>query len=116
MPDSVREEYMMHGDAAIFGFSPGVKHWLQTSTHPRVEKWRNDLKRYTAEEIQLALKEQKIMMDLAHQLPKGNGQIRPITVPLHPVLKGRMESKDRHAWKDPDSLKDTKQRQPKLFI
>lgn len=116
MPQSVRVEYQEHGDASIFGFSPGVKHWLETSTHPRVEKWRNDLKRYTAENIRQALKEQTIMADLGQQLPTGKSKLlRPMTVPLHPVLKGRMEAKDRHAWKDPHAIKDTKKRHPKLF-
>lgn len=115
MPQSVKEEYLQHGDAGIFGFSPGVKRWLETCTHPRVEKWRYDLKTYTAYQIKEALEVQQLMIDQANQLPKSNGLIRPMTVPLHPTLKGWMETHDRHAWKDPASLKDTKRRHPKLF-
>jgi len=116
MPESVREEYMLAGDASIFGFSPFVKHWLKTSAHPRVEKWRDDMKRYTAVEYLKALAWQERATDLAHQMPgSNNGSIRRVMVPIHPAIKAKMEREDRHAFKDPAALADTKMKHPKLF-
>lgn len=117
MPDAVREEYLQHGDASIFGFSPGVKHWLETSTHPRVEKWRHDLKRFAANQVKAALREQMQMAEVAQAMYAGaKGSIRPRAV-IHPVIKGWMETMHgRQTFHDRESIADTERLQPKLFV
>src|SRR5205807_9087379 len=87
MPPSVKEEFFLHGDASIFGFSPGVKRWLLTSEHPRVERWRDDLKRHTIRETEAALKRQEKMAEVAREAyANAKGSIRHVAV-IDPVLK-----------------------------
>jgi hypothetical protein len=114
MPESVLEEYVATG-GGLFGLSDGVKDWIKKSTNPTVEKWRDDLKLWAALQFEAALKWQEKAVDLAHQFPASDGSIREVTVPIHPLIKAWMETKDRNAWKDPDSLADTRRNHPKLF-
>lgn len=117
MPASVREEYIAHGDAAVFGFSPGVKHWLETSTHPRIERWRNDLKTFTALQLKRALERQQAMNAVAGEFyGDSRGIIRHRAV-IDPVLKRHMEIiNGRTVWHDPEAIADTERQAPKLFI
>lgn len=118
MPSSVREEYRLHGDASIIGFSPLVKHWLKTSQHPRIVRWREELKKHTARELAAAMRRQERMCDLAKEAYANStrGMIRRQAV-IDPVIKGWMETKHgSNVWKDKDSLADTKKIHSKLFI
>lgn len=113
MPETVREEYMLAGDASIFGFSPLVKHWLQTSQDPRVEKWRNDLREYTRRAYREAMRRQKKMNEAAPEFYEGTGK-RPIRTKavIDPVLMAF----NRKCFKDPGAILDTQRKEPKLFI
>jgi hypothetical protein len=117
MPDAVREEYRLHGDASIFGFTPGVKRWLETCTHPRVERWRNDLKRHSAEVLKAAVLEQQRMNDIAKALYADARSSVRIRAVIHPVIKGWMETQHGpRTFTDRESIADTERLQPKLFV
>lgn len=117
MPAEVLNEYKLHGDAAAFGFTPGVKNWLEHSTHPRIERWRHDLRRFTAQNVEYAIKEQERMAEVARAAYAGaTGSIRCRAV-IHPVIKGWMETQHGPSiFKDRDALADTERLQPKLFF
>jgi hypothetical protein len=117
MPPSVLQEFHASGDASIFGFSPGVKHWLKTSDHPRVERWRDDLKRHTMRETAAALKRQAKMAELASAAyANAKSSIRPIAV-IDPVLKAHMASvHGRDIWTNREHIADTRRNAPRLFI
>jgi hypothetical protein len=117
MPQTVKEEFYLHGDASIFGFSPGVKHWLKTSEHPRVERWRNDLRRHTVREAGAALQRQEKMSEYAREAyANAKKSIRTRAV-LDPVLKAHMASlHGRYIWTNRAAIADTERHAPKLFF
>jgi hypothetical protein len=118
MPSAVLEEYRLHGDAGIIGFSPLVKQWLKTSQHPRIVRWRDDLKRHTSRQLAVALRRQERMCDLAKDAYANStrGMIRHKAV-IDPVIKGWMETKyGNGVWKEKEPVADTKRIHPKLFI
>lgn len=112
MPATVLEEYQLAGDASIFGFSPLVKHWLKTCTHPRVEKWREDLKVQAAIAYARALKRQKYMSDIA---PAIKGQGGPLGRNLG-VFDQTFKAFNKDCFKGSDAIADTEKKEPKLFI
>lgn len=117
MPLAVREEFLAHGDASVFGFSPGVKHWLTNSEHPRVSKWRDDLKRETARQVKVALVEQEKMAEVAKAAyANSKGSIRHISL-IHPVIKKWMQTTEgSDVFTNRESIADTKRNAPKLFF
>ena len=117
MPDSVRQEFLVYKDVDIFGFSPGVGEWLKTAPHPRVERWRNDMREYAERKRKAAIRRTIKMTELARELYAGSrSSIRTVAV-IDPDLKATMESiHGPSIFRDPEALADTRKQAPKLFV
>ena len=116
MPATVREEYFAH-DPEVEGFTPTVKAWIMQSKIPFVEKWVERLRKWSADQLGIALREQGKMNDAARELyGNENGAIRHRAV-IHPVIKRHMEIQHgRTIFHDPAALADTAKRAPKIFL
>ena len=112
MPSTVLQEYISAG-AGIVGIPPLTKHWLETSSDIRVERWVENLKRYVAWAYRKALRRQQAMIPAAQELygSQQRGLVRNRGV-IDPVLKAF----NKQCFSDPGRLKDTMTKEPKLFI
>ena len=117
MPDSVKKEFLIYKDVDWYGFSPGVDYWLNTCTHPRLERWRHDMYAWQRREKRRAVKNTIKMTEFAREAYSGSrSSIRTVAV-IDPFLKAHMESiHGRNIWHDPEALKDTRKQAPKLFV
>ncbi len=112
MPSTVREEFIAHG-GDIWGIkAPLVSDWLQKSTHPVVERWCENVRRYVCAIYRDALKRQEIMNGAAGEFyANGNPMVR--TVGVHDQV---LRAFNPQCFSDPAAIKDTQKQEPRLFI
>lgn len=111
MPDVVKAEIRFRGNPDVTSWGPVLKNWLNTSTHPRVERWRRDLRELTRRRYRASLKRQKRTSELAQAVyGKQNGSIRASAV-LDPVFRDYNEDKFRGK-----RIAEEKKDSPKIFI
>ena len=113
MPEHIRYCLRVNGDPSVTGFwVADLKKWLETSTHPVVEKWRTDLKAETKRQYERGLRRQKVMSDAAGEFYGGNnGLIRNRGV-IDPIVMAH----NRKCFETPEAIRDTERKEPKLFI
>jgi hypothetical protein len=118
MPPHVHAALHRNGTPEIHGFrDPELRWWLNTSTLPEVESWRNDLRAWSALALESAIREQQKMNAIASALyaDSTKGLIRHKAV-IHPVIKGWMEHFSKGAWTDRAAIRDTERKHPKFFF
>jgi hypothetical protein len=112
MPAAVFREFVLGGGEIMGIKAPAVEHWLSTSTQPFVEAWCDYVRRYVSWQYRLAERRQKIMNDSATEYyGKQNGHVRNKGV-IDPVIMAH----NRKCFDSPEAIRDTKQKEPKLFI
>lgn len=110
MPQAVRDEINALGDPEIAGWGPTLKHWLRTSQHPRLIKWREDLCRIVQAEYRAAERRQIRTNDAAREF-YGDSNARHVAV-LDPFFRDMNEDCFRGKEKIEQERKDS----PKIFI